>query len=178
VPFALCVQVEGDSAKLSDGLLCSVRTHTACQQGQQRPGQLFSTCCWMMFLPLPMQQLSHSFTLTFKQTWQPHAQQPQTDTAVAAAVLDSRYKHNLCGMPAADILRGQRCIEQLASKALGPDADVSPRVSRAGGRWGGREVGCDLQLEQIDCLASALKHKFISLRRPHTLCVKLAWPCC
>jgi hypothetical protein len=41
-------------------------------------------------LPLPTQQLSHSFTQTFQQTWQPHAQQAQTDTAIAAAIFNPR----------------------------------------------------------------------------------------
>jgi hypothetical protein len=78
--------VEGDTAKLSDGYY-AVRALTQHLDKISNVQGSFLNLLLDESLPLPTQQHSHSFTQTFQQTWQPRAQQAQTDTE---AILDPR----------------------------------------------------------------------------------------
>jgi hypothetical protein len=81
---------------------------------------------------LATQQLSHAFMQTFKASWEPRYAQAQTDAAAATALLDPRYKQKLSIMPAADVLRGERFIEQLGAKLLGVGGDLKVKVCAVG----------------------------------------------
>jgi hypothetical protein len=44
-----------------------------------------------------------------------------------------RYKDKLSSMPAADLVRGEAFIEQLAGRMMGQQAQIKAKVSKRGG---------------------------------------------
>lgn len=121
VLLLLMVQVEGDTAKLSDAYY-TVQSLTAhVERHVKGDGSLINMLlCYMLDDTTPQSTLDlrYAFSDTFNEDWEPRAHQASSDVAIAAAILDPRFKDKLPNMPAADKLRGGLPAER-GQKAAG-----------------------------------------------------------
>ncbi|WIA41395.1 hypothetical protein OEZ86_004981 [Tetradesmus obliquus] len=63
------------------------------------------------------------------------------DLVVAAAIVDPRYKDKLSSMPAADVVRGEAFIEQLAGRMMGQQAQTKAKGQLMNYKSRPREIG-------------------------------------
>ncbi|WIA21603.1 hypothetical protein OEZ85_000789 [Tetradesmus obliquus] len=92
----------------------------------------------------PAQTLALAFdfaTSGFAEAWDTRAKQATTDLVVAAAIVDPRYKDKLSSMPAADVVRGEAFIEQLAGRMMGQQAQTKAKGQLRNYKSRPREIG-------------------------------------
>lgn len=121
------MQVEGDTAKLSDAYFAvqALSKHVGAVSNVQGS---FTNLLLDDTTPLSTLTVSHSFSRAFLDAWQPRADQACNTVVMAAAMLDPRYKDKLSSMPADHQLRAQQFIVQQTKKLWGDAAGVRVQV--------------------------------------------------
>jgi hypothetical protein len=133
--FAPPVQVEGDTAKLSDGYFAvqTLDAHVAALSAK-----------YGSFTNLLMDDSAHESTLalafdfssSFAADWERRKTQAITDVVVAAAVLDPRYKDKAGKIPPNHHLNAQNFIVEQAERLCGHGAGVKAQVCTKKCCWG------------------------------------------
>uniref|UniRef100_A0A383W2G9 HAT C-terminal dimerisation domain-containing protein n=1 Tax=Tetradesmus obliquus TaxID=3088 RepID=A0A383W2G9_TETOB len=141
-PFQSAIkEVEGDTAKLSDGYYAVQALTKHVEKISAAQGSYLNM---MQDDDTPAQTLALAFdfaTSGFAEAWDTRAKQATTDLVVAAAIVDPRYKDKLSSMPAADVVRGEALIEQLAGRMMGQQAQTKAKGQLMNYKSRPREIG-------------------------------------
>ncbi|WIA33014.1 hypothetical protein OEZ86_006171 [Tetradesmus obliquus] len=141
-PFQSAIkEVEGDTAKLSDGYYAVQALTKHVEKISAAQGSYLNM---MQDDDTPAQTLALAFdfaTSGFAEAWDTRAKQATTDLVVAAAIVDPRYKDKLSSMPAADLVRGEAFIEQLAGRMMGQQAQTKAKGQLMNYKSRPREIG-------------------------------------
>ena len=119
--------MEGDTAKLSDAYF-AVQALTSHVKATSSTQGSFTNMLLDDTTPESTLAVSHSFSQGFLQAWQPRADQACSSAAIAAALLDPRYKHKQDSISAAHLLAGQQFIVEQAKRLWGEGAGAKVQV--------------------------------------------------